>query len=751
MAIKREKKLVDYQTKIGVTRGAGMSTAANNAAREAQIFDQILNEQADANLKRLQERGKTLGKERANKTVFDSVSSEIEVDGVMKLINVPVQAPTPTGMGLTEAKVYQENIVNVYNNRMRTDLDTQIIESSKEAVMNNASPDMFDKDVDARLTPFFEAMADGSHKEEMKSYAQNRKDVHGFKVFENNRRNMVTTATFNFETDFENANVFANNRYKDRKIGKEEFYSFINIDDLKEAGVNTTVQEQKIKASYEAYNLAHDFWKQYPYAKNPNDVHKLNRLMTNKVDEITLKDGQVVKREDLLKYRDNMLTGKILENDLKNMDIYNDESYNNSISRQRYEKDFSTAIDSLIKGNPYTSSITSSTDDFAKHYYKNRPLYDQKLETTLKANGINPTPLNKFDSMLKAHNFADEVIVNKINSALMQPTTESLAGIMPYIDSINEHRTVNPEFKIKGFTAKESRQLGMLSALYERNEGNILSTVNEYNQIKDNVDTSGKITNILQKNLTSSSYVNKQAELRQKVQLVIQNSEIAFSYDNQFMQEVLRDVELSLILGATVEKDDEYEPLIKESMNNVLAYDGKYSVDYTTSPQLPVDEVLFNSGTYKTDQRMQRTKVVKYGALRTYGVVDSQHDSKKESELSINYMQDKILDELSNMDSGYFSNGEAGKKAFIKRLSALKGTNEFYYQDKREEMHIQLIPISSNYIQGQKPEYYLGLYDVENGKYVPIEEAGFPGYLTITEEEFEEQKDKYIETIRENR
>ena len=148
---------------------------------------------------------------------------------------------------------------------------------------------------------------------------------------------------------------------------------------------------------------------------------------------------------------------------------------------------------------------------------------------------------------------------------------------------------------------------------------------------------------------------------------------------------------------------------------------------------------------------MQRKKVVKYCALQTYGVADSQYDSKKNPELSINYMHNKILDELSNMDSGYFNNGEAGKKTFIKKLSALVGTNEFYFQDKRQEIHIQLIPISSNYIQGQKPEYYLGLYDSENSKYVPIEEAGFPGYLTITEEEFEEEKDKYIETLIENR
>lgn len=751
MAIKKEKKQINYQTKIGINRGSGIATAINNAERQSQIFDRILNDQADANLKRLQKRGERLGKERADKTIFDSVSNEIEVNGVKKLVNVPVQPPTPTGMGATEAEVYQKNIVNIYNNRMRTDLDTQIIEASKEAVMNNASPDMFDKDIDARLAPFFDAMADGSHKEEMKSYAQNRKDVHGYKVFENNRRNMVTNATFNFDTDFENANVFANNRYKDQRIKKEEFYSFINLDDLRRAGVDTTVQEKKIAESYEAYNLAHNFWKQYPYAKNPNDVHKLNRLMTNKVDEITLKDGQTIKREDLLKYRDNKLTAKILENDLKNMDIYNNESYKDSQARQRYEQDFSAGIDSLIKGNPYTSAITGSTDEFAKYFYKNRGLYNEKLEATLKANGITPTEVNKFDAMLKAHNFADEIIINNINSVLMQPTTESLASVIPYINSINDHRTVNPEFKIKGFTAKQARQLGMLSTLHERNEGNILSTVNDFNLIKDNVDTSGKITNVLEKNLTDSSAVNKQAHLREKVRLVIQNSEIAFSYDNQYMQEVLRDVELSIILGATIVKDDEYEPLIKQSMNNVLAYDGKYSVDYTTSPQLPVDEVLFNTGKYKTDQTMQRKKVVKYGALQTYGVVDSQHDSKKNPELSINYMHNKILDELSNMDSGYFNNGEAGKKAFIKKLSALVGTNEFYFQDKRQEIHIQLIPISSNYIQGQKPEYYLGLYDSENSKYVPIEEAGFPGYLTITEEEFEEEKDKYIETLIENR
>ena len=73
MAIKKEKQQVSYQNKIGVVnRGSGVATAANNASRQAQIFDTILNQQADENLKRLQERGERLGKERANKTNFES-------------------------------------------------------------------------------------------------------------------------------------------------------------------------------------------------------------------------------------------------------------------------------------------------------------------------------------------------------------------------------------------------------------------------------------------------------------------------------------------------------------------------------------------------------------------------------------------------------------------------------------------------------------------------------------------------------
>ena len=264
MAIKREKKLIDYQTKIGVNRGAGIATAANNAAQQSEIFDRLLNREADANLNRLKKRGEKLGEKRAAKTQFQTISTEIEVDGEKKIVNVPIRPPTPTGMGLTEAEVYEKNIVNLFNNRMKTDIDSEIISASLDAIDNNGTPDRFDMDVDARLKPYFDAMADGSHRELMKIYAQERKDIHGFKVWNKHKQNIESNARHIYTYQLKDATNYADLNYKHKKIKKEEILNIINIEALKQAGIDTTNIELDIDKMIIGYNLANDFWKQYP-------------------------------------------------------------------------------------------------------------------------------------------------------------------------------------------------------------------------------------------------------------------------------------------------------------------------------------------------------------------------------------------------------------------------------------------------------------------------------------------------------
>ena len=93
---------------------------------------------------------------------------------------------------------------------------------------------------------------------------------------------------------------------------------------------------------------------------------------------------------------------------------------------------------------------------------------------------------------------------------------------------------------------------------------------------------------------------------------------------------------------------------------------------------------------------------------------------------------------------------KAEKKQFINKMKKLKGTNEFFYEDERETMHIQLIPIGAVYSEQNPPDYFISIYNPQNDSYEPIvSESGTR--LILTSEEFNEERDEYIEFLKKGR
>mgnify|MGYP003134593031 CR=1 FL=1 len=752
MAIKREKRQVEYSTKIGVNRGSGIASAAQAKAQESQIFDRILTQQADENLKRLQERGERLGLDRATKTKFSTISKDIDIDGTIQTVNVPIMPETPTGMGLTEAKTYQKNIVDLFNARMKTDIDSQILQASREAVMNNATPDIFDRDLDVRLKPFFDAMPDGSYRQLMRTYAQERKDVHSYKVFDNDRRNQTAQAKFNYDNQLANANVAIGFVYKDRKITAAD-YENVDYESLENAGIDTTTLKLAQKNEIESFNIAGDFFRKHNIISDPNSVNDFNRLIQGKVDEITV-NGETITRDKLSPYLSNARSFQIISEELKNLDIYNNEQYVDRAIRQKYENDFSRGIDGIYNGNRISSSIAANPKDFDKFYNKHKLMYDRQLEESLARNGIKINELTKFRAMLNAHSYIPENVRTEIESIIRNPSTTGITTMMPFLETLNTYGIENKEYAMPGMNRKQKRQLGLLISLYNKNGRDAEKTSIEYQSLKDKFDTQGDITQIIQTNIqTGSTYISNRRDLIEQINGHMQKEDgvlkdlRVFSIDRGFQEEVVREVELLLMTGRVITDDDDYVNMISEAVNNVLSYDTIYSIDDTTSPLITSDEILM----LKTTPGMQRTRITKYGAKKYYGIVDTNFNTKSEDGSNkINYIHDSILMELEDADPSQFVGEESGKRQFINKMKKLKGTNEFFYEDERETMHIQLTPIGAVYSEQNPPDYFISIYNPQNDSYEPIvSESGTR--LIITSEEFNEERDEYIEFLKKGR
>ena len=756
MAIKREKKLVDYQTKIGVTRGAGISTAANNAAREAQIFDQILNRQADANLKRLKERGHKLGTDKAYETSFDSMPQEVEIDGVKRTINVPVKPPPPLGMGKTESEQYEKNIVNLFNNKLRTDIDSEIIKASQEALSNHATPDMYDKNVDNILAPYFESMADGPHEEIMKSYAQERKDVHGYKVFTNYRSDLADNSIASYTVNRNNLTQKMNNRYRTGNADYEEYVRELKgyRDGLSTGGVNTKKYELADKAMIEGYRLGGEFWKEYPILKNASDISKIHRLVKDETNEITLSDGRKVVKENLLKYLDNPETAKLLSRDLKALNIFNNETYIDTKVREQMGTDFGKGITAVLNGQRYSSSIASDVKLFEK-FYDTKPAYwNQILDSQIELAGEKPTPLRRYEVMLKAHGFAPLLVRQSMRSFLINPSKESLQDVIGFLSVTSDHKINNSEYRLEGFNAKESRQLNYVAQIYKSSGNDIETTFEIYDSLKDKLDQSGDISNEIQKNLMTSTSILNRKDLRNFVVQDLQNGEIlrglgAYSVDDDFVTEVIREVEIMVLTNnQVVLEEDQYNEIIAKAANQVLAYKG-YSVSGSTAPRFVANEFVYSD----TDQNMQRKRIVKYGAEENYGIYPQGIDvTQKESGKSISYIHQTIIDKIKKVDAESLDGFEDSDVfALIQFLESKKGTDEFFYNNESTDLHINLIPESDNYLRGQTPEYHIGLFNPGGGDYIPLQNGNTPVFLKITRDEFEKEKEKYKTELTEGR
>ena len=748
MAIKKEKKLVDYQTKIGVTRGAGMSIAANNAAREAQIFDQILNKQADANLKRLQERGTKLGTDKAFGTSFDSMPQEVNIDGVKTIVNVPVKPPPPLGMGKTESQVYEKNIVNLFNNKLRTDINAEVVKASQEALSNNATPEMYDKNVDNILAPYFESMADGPHEQIMKAYAQERKDVHGYKVFTNYRANLSDNAIAAYTINRNNLNQRLNVSYRNNNIDYKEISSELKSyrQELNVGGVSIEKYKLADESLIEGYKLGGEFWKEYPILKNTGDVSKMHRLIKDETNEIVLSDGRTVVKEDLLKYLNNPETAKLLTKDLKVLNVFNNESYIETHVREKMNDDYGKGIAAVFDGEQYTSSISGDVEQFEKYYSKNPNYYNEILDSQIELAGEKPTRLRRYEVMMKAHGFAPLLIRQDMKSFLINPSKESLQSMIPFMLITNQYKIENSEYRMKGFNAKQSRQLNYVSQVYKSTGEDIEMTFEIYNDLKDKLDDKGDITTIIQKNLLTSTQVLDRKDLENLTRRNLQSSDIfksigAFSADDDFITEVVREVEIMVLTNSRVViEDEDYNIAIAAATNQVLAYKG-YSVSGSTAPRFVANEFVH----LKTTQSMQRKRIVKYGAEENYGVYPQGIDvSQTQSGQTISYIHQTVIDKIKKVNPESLMGFEKEDLSrLIKYLESKKGTEEFFYNDQETDLHINLIPESNNYLRGQKPEYHIGIFNPGDGNYIPLQNGNTPVYLKLSRDEFEEQKLKY--------
>ena len=85
MAIKNEQQ-TRFVNEIGVTSGAGFTSAANEFKNQANAFDNILDAVSSAELKRLKQEGVSKGQKAAETIPYVQQTVSTDVGGIKKVI-----------------------------------------------------------------------------------------------------------------------------------------------------------------------------------------------------------------------------------------------------------------------------------------------------------------------------------------------------------------------------------------------------------------------------------------------------------------------------------------------------------------------------------------------------------------------------------------------------------------------------------------------------------------------------------------
>jgi hemoglobin-like flavoprotein len=753
MAIKKYEQQTRFVNEIGVNRGAGFTTAANEFKNRATAFDNILDAVSSTEIKRLKQEGALKGEKAAETIPYVQETVSTNVRGVKKEYTIYKRPEIPEYL---TGKTSRATFDSVFTRRFKRDsvdsLRSIVNSIAESAISNGADPELYETEADGRIIPILNEYSP-EFREVMQIEYQKIKDDRGVYVASKYNDAVMKNNMEDFKAEVNEFDILRQTRLSQgNTITDEDYENVFNSLELTNI-VNKERKKNMLKEETQA--MQNFFGKFNSYIESGvasksiqgiNSTKLLSLIKNPTLKQVTLKDGTVVTQEQMTNIAGNYR--KKLENILTNYK----EVYGSDVSKQNNSLIFADSLDKAFESdNTFPVTQFHSLNNAQKVKAFDQESFDFEYKRYAKTNNIDPTDLKtKNRVMLEKLNMLNPNVMNAVKSNLkFGNINKEMLGPINDIGSFIDSKggAGNVDF----LNEEEQTEVILINDIYVKNNYDADKTVVEYTEYKQ-MDANEKLSNVIERLGKTRQNIN--TYLTNKVRDVLGSKVKISSVDIQFVNSVQRKLQYELLNGNPARSDNELDLLIQK-----LA-----GITYTTSP---VDSYQFGISNITGSDTLtllsdsyasENIKVVAHPFEHYYGVGihdiemynfttdDLEDDNRLRQTFTVDTQKNAFIAMPYNTKKidiyqDYFKKKMKG--AVLDNGEAL-GTKYQRMQNVFEDGTLQVVPLLGGYTRpGQPPNYRLVHVDSNGDKRDVLNPDTFEEII-LDKEELNEIKMNYI-------
>lgn len=759
MAIKREKRQVSFENRIGVNRGAGYTFAASQKQSQAQAFDKIVDVIANESLKNLQEEGKKFGTEQGLKEVF---ATEVTENGTI----IPILPEIPDYLGKTAKENYEKLIYNRYESDVKGAITNTIRNIQGQVSSQRGKPDVYKKQAQIEIGEILDNVAP-KFRQLMESHATETMDQYEYGVITAYESGVRSENNLKHEEISDN---IRNSRIGDIFTGKgnnpkhrDDF-----ITSLESTSITSDRQKELIKRyddTGKAYQYVYKTFGDIIYAKDgrttrlknsANNVTQLiNFINTPGIEKITI-NGKTYNSADRDKFIKDEKVRKDITSILKDYKKYAKQHSKKHIDTTYFDN-FNLDFNENQTNDDWVATNTLTVKQTQDFFAEMEPDINLQYNSFAKKNNLQETNGRHNKDSIKYYlrkfkmaptNVHDSIITSLDADRI--PNKDVLNNILTTADYYKQYGYNNAE--LKGINKTQQHKILTISSLHEMNGFDPDITLEKYKilvdarttmtpgqrlpfvQDQDFVSTGTyfvEIGNEVIKDL--DDYSSVPALVKFELGTAMKNHMLLANIggsDETATRKKLKDYAkqaLDIIIGNTdVTNINEDSFLIGES--NITANNG-------------MDFIINDTSFFNSDKKRITLNPIE----RIHGINNSDFTEHPDTPFmpeipfkdNIDYIYD-LLAEKMGRNSGYYldTNGVTSfnKVLDVRNVKLLANKNFLYHKNN----------IGYTAVIQQESEENVG---VKQYNHIALENEQTESTVVITYQEIQEAKKKYIEKI----
>jgi hypothetical protein len=596
MALKKDQQQNIYTNTIGVNRGAGFTSAANQLSDTARTFDNIMDRISSTELKRLKKEGLIRGQKVAETIPYVEDSVEIDVGGTKQNITIYKAPEVPDYLkGQTARDTYE----TVFYDRLKRDnlnqLDSIVTSAMESSISSGSSPEAFELQVDGISKAILDEY-DKDYRSVLDVEFQLLKDRKAIRVAEsyNRKLNQMNQDSLADKEEEFNTRIIIDSS-QNKKTDQNEL-DIVNayIDQTNSTDVQKNILKQKIKKRAET---TFKFFNKYNKNIRPKsgianytqarDTSKLVALLEDPgLAQVTLNGGQVVTQESI----ESMLgpNRQFILNNLKKIKTTYGTKIDSNNKENIYAMSLQSAFEQRDDGSVNINTPFMALSDTKKLDTKvAQSIFDSNYTRYAKKNGIDSTDLIIKDRIqLETTGTLGPDRMNFIKNDIRSGNInkQSLSTISSIGDYITARGLVGESGVVGGLDNKELTELVLMNEIYRQENFDADKTIETYSAYK----RKEKVNNldIILKDIKKGKQATD-GYLRRKIINVFETKSKIKTMDAQLISQTLSRVKYMLINGVRIESDNELDPLIQKALG----------INYTTRP---IDNYQFGTSRITT-------------------------------------------------------------------------------------------------------------------------------------------------------